>query len=196
MCDDIYKSIQDFQRQRMLNIQKGVISANGDDEEDKTEYSNVSEAEGELFNDQASTSINKVSNDGFKEINKAQTIVLEASVGIVINDFGQILLGLAVSDDERNGNWCFPGGGIEDGENSLNAAIREVYEEMGLICEPLQIIHLYHPTKPKVAFHLLKSKTIEINSNEEFQDARWFNIGEPLPDNILPLNLEILKILS
>ena len=193
---EIQKAIQEQIAKRRLNILKGVISANGDNEEDKTEYESVSEAEGELFNDQASISINKVSDDGYKEIKKAQTIILEASVGIVVNDFGQILLGLAISDDERDGNWCFPGGGIDDGENSLNAAIREVYEEMGLICEPLQVIHLYHPTKPKVAFHILKSKTTEINFNEEFQDARWFNIGEPLPENILPLNLEILKILS
>jgi hypothetical protein len=131
---EIQKAIQEQIAKRRLNILKGIISANGDNEEDKTEYESVSEAEGELFNDQASTSINKVSNDGYEEIKKAQTIILEASVGIVVNDFGQILLGLAISDDERNGNWCFPGGGIDDGENSLNAAIREVYEEMGMVC--------------------------------------------------------------
>jgi 8-oxo-dGTP diphosphatase len=32
--------------------------------------------------------------------------------------------------------WCFPGGGIEDGESEQSALVREVQEEIGIIVRP------------------------------------------------------------
>lgn len=34
--------------------------------------------------------------------------------------------------------WFQPGGHVDDGESPMHAAIREVYEETGIICEPIE----------------------------------------------------------
>ena len=47
--------------------------------------------------------------------------------GIVLNDKGQVLLIHQVEGDA----WCFPKGHVEEGEDLLRAAEREVYEELG-----------------------------------------------------------------
>lgn len=50
---------------------------------------------------------------------------------VILNEKGEILL---VRQHHENKNiWMVPGGGIEEGENSQDAAIREVLEETGLI---------------------------------------------------------------
>ncbi|HHU17609.1 MAG TPA: NUDIX hydrolase, partial [Clostridiales bacterium] len=49
---------------------------------------------------------------------------------IVPDEEGNILM--VKQMHEGNDIWMVPGGGIEDGENSAEAAIREVFEETGL----------------------------------------------------------------
>ncbi len=50
---------------------------------------------------------------------------------ILINEEGQILL--VKQHHDGKDIWMVPGGGIEEGENSQDAAIREIMEETGLI---------------------------------------------------------------
>ncbi|MDD4564962.1 MAG: NUDIX hydrolase [Eubacteriales bacterium] len=49
---------------------------------------------------------------------------------IIPDEEGKILM--VKQTHEGNDIWMIPGGGIEDGENSIEAAIREVFEETGL----------------------------------------------------------------
>lgn len=51
---------------------------------------------------------------------------IEAAGGLVVNEFGQILL------IERNGVWDLPKGKVELGESVEQAALREVEEECGV----------------------------------------------------------------
>ena len=51
----------------------------------------------------------------------------ESAGGVVLNSEGKMLL------VEQHGNsWSFPKGGIEEGEDTLSAAKREIFEETGL----------------------------------------------------------------
>lgn len=60
---------------------------------------------------------------------------------VVITDFEAVLL-LADTDPGLPGTkwWVTPGGGIDPGESPLEAAVREVQEETGLIANPDELL--------------------------------------------------------
>lgn len=60
------------------------------------------------------------------------------SGGIVINEKNEILL-IKEKKGPRSVAWGFPGGRVDLGESMQEAAVREVREETGLICEPRDI---------------------------------------------------------
>jgi 8-oxo-dGTP pyrophosphatase MutT (NUDIX family) len=61
------------------------------------------------------------------------------------------LLGLAVTEDDRNNKWTFPAGHIEPGETAFQAAEREAFEEAGVKCRAIGKI-LTITGKNKTAF--------------------------------------------
>lgn len=127
---------------------------------------------------------------------KSQKIELESACGIIFNDNAEVLLCLSNAEDDRNGKWCFPGGGIDKNEDCISASIRETYEEVGLSCQVVIPTIMYHVTKPKVGFCLLKSENYdEIIINEEFDDWGWFDVND-LPDDILSINKDLLEMVN
>lgn len=62
---------------------------------------------------------------------------LRKRVEVIIQDAnGNLMLGR----HPKGGAWLFPGGGIDEGEDALQAAKREAAEEVGLQIEPLRLI--------------------------------------------------------
>lgn len=62
-------------------------------------------------------------------------------VGAVIVDEGRVLL-VRRGTEPLKGRWSLPGGLLELGEGLLEAVVREVREETGLIVEPLELVEL------------------------------------------------------
>lgn len=59
---------------------------------------------------------------------------------VLIDAGGQVLLLHVLTPDEvPDGWWELPGGGIDPGESYLEAAVREIKEETGLILDPTQV---------------------------------------------------------
>jgi dATP pyrophosphohydrolase len=122
-------------------------------------------------------------------------VKFKASVGIVIkelNDNMYILLGKCAIEDDRKDLWCFPGGGIEQGENPYQACIREVKEESQITVIPTHRPLILDDDLPGVAFIETQYQSGEDQPNHEFEKFDWFNLKE-LPDDIFPQNLRILK---
>jgi 8-oxo-dGTP pyrophosphatase MutT (NUDIX family) len=70
------------------------------------------------------------------------------SVNVVVtNDAGDILL-IRRTD---NNNWALPGGAIDLGESTAQAAIRETQEETGVTCEITGLVGIY--TDPHHVIH-------------------------------------------
>lgn len=132
--------------------------------------------------------------EGDAEQSAQGTRVFESAVAIILKK-GTILLGLALSDDDRNGKLCFPGGGIdpEDGLDPVSAAIREAYEETGLEVTSTGTI-LTHPDKPSVAFVVCQYVSGEPTPNQEFASFQWLPFGahHTFP-NIYPQNKSIIE---
>ncbi|MBD3348983.1 MAG: NUDIX domain-containing protein [Candidatus Eisenbacteria bacterium] len=72
------------------------------------------------------------------------------SDGAIFDESGRILLMLRT--DERN--WCLPCGWIEPGETPAQAVVREVREETGLECEPVELVDVFaRPAGPEHGPH-------------------------------------------
>lgn len=57
---------------------------------------------------------------------------LSTAAGVVLDADGRVLLGRRAD----TGNWGLPGGIIDPGEEPADAAVREIYEETGVIAVP------------------------------------------------------------
>jgi len=61
------------------------------------------------------------------------------SVVALLEQSGAVLL-VQRAVEPAKGDWCLPGGFIETGETIADAVIREVMEETGLECRPLEVL--------------------------------------------------------
>jgi ADP-ribose pyrophosphatase YjhB (NUDIX family) len=65
--------------------------------------------------------------------------VTSVGVRVLIENEGQVLL---IKHTYRNG-FYFPGGGVRRGEDFAQACKREVFEEIGLVIDKLQLVSVY-----------------------------------------------------
>ncbi len=91
---------------------------------------------------------------------------------------------------DMNGNWTFPKGLIEPGEDEARAAKREIYEEVGLSFVtnrgPLeQIAYWYvrngnkiHKTVDYFLFESTQDETLVPQTEEGITEVQWFDFGE------------------
>ena len=114
---------------------------------------------------------------------------------ILMGDY--VLLGKALSKDDRNGKLVFPGGGIEEGETLEQACKREVMEETNLFIKVRKTKSIVLEDLPSVVFLICDYSYGEINFNEEYSESGggWYHLSkEHLPWNkIYSKNIQILK---
>lgn len=119
----------------------------------------------------------------------------KAAVAIVYDGQDRILVGLAKTNDDRNGKWAFPGGGIKN-ESPIRAAERECLEETGCRVEA-QKSAFSIPKKPGVAFVVCRYKSGESKPNSEFKDIKWVPINQlRIMDDFYKPNLNALSMVE
>ena len=132
---------------------------------------------------------------------------------IVLNENNKLL----ICKRRDKSAWQFPQGGIDAGEKNLDAAYRELFEEVGVAKHQVKVIarskHWYHYDIPKgyksrpkslenfsgqkQKWYLLKAKDeLKINlSNQipqEFIDFRWSSYWYALT-NVVPFKREVYR---
>ncbi len=66
-------------------------------------------------------------------------LITPGSAAIIRNAAGEVLL-IRRAD---NGQWAYPGGYMDLGESAAEAAVREAYEETGVLSEPVHLVGAY-----------------------------------------------------
>lgn len=108
---------------------------------------------------------------------------------------------LMVFDRWRQG-WELPGGRVEDGESPRQAAVRELLEESGQEPDgPLQFIGyagFVLAPEPRAEYAALFAGRTTIvrdfQANEEIAAIRWWNLRDPLPGRVQPLDAYLARL--
>ena len=113
---------------------------------------------------------------------------------VVRDEQGRVLL----TRRADNGRWCLPGGHLDFGETIEQCAVRETYEETGLIVEAKRLTGVYsRPLAPSdgvaTARHIVivtfECRAIggQLTLSEETTDIDWFS-PDALPDSLWPFH--------
>lgn len=116
---------------------------------------------------------------------------------IVLDEHDRILLLERCGTGFMDGFYSFPGGHVQDQEDIVDAAIREVREEAGIVLEEIQPA-VVMPFESGVDFIFVSSKwsgEARICEPDKCSDLRWFNEQE-LPTNIVPFAIEVFRCVA
>jgi ADP-ribose pyrophosphatase YjhB (NUDIX family) len=125
-------------------------------------------------------------------------------VGAVIVEAGRVLL-VKRGTEPLKGHWSMPGGLIELGEGLLNAVVREVSEETGLVVEPVELIELLdriHRDGDRVRYHyviadyLCRVKGGKLLAASDADAVRWVERAEWNSHSALQLDPITVRVIE
>lgn len=104
-----------------------------------------------------------------------------ASFALIKNQNNEILLVKSLTDRMFVNQWSLPGGVIEPYETLEDGVMREVFEEVGLVCDIKnqlrQIVNIQDNMTVTTFLAEYASGDIKLQS-EEISDAQWFGVED------------------
>ncbi len=105
---------------------------------------------------------------------------------MLLRDGEQVLLGLRQGTGYADGEWAtMPSGHLEEGESVIDAGIREALEELGIIVDRLEVVHVMHHRNPggtaRIGFFLLAAEWRGTPVNlepDKCANIAWFPVTE------------------
>ena len=119
--------------------------------------------------------------------------VVRAAGGVVLNEAGE----LAVVYRPKYDDWTLPKGKLEPGESWEQAALREVEEETGLVCELRDELGSVsytdrHGREKTVRYWRMDVRDGEFQPNREVSELRWLPPAEAASQLSFDRDREIL----
>jgi 8-oxo-dGTP diphosphatase len=112
--------------------------------------------------------------------------------GLAYDDGGRILL-VRRSNDPGSGLWSVPGGRVESGETDIQAVIREMAEETGLVVEPKALIGRVRRGPYDIADYRCTVVGGTLRAGDDATDARWCDAAALADLPLVPQLLETLR---
>lgn len=128
-------------------------------------------------------------------MNRCESV--ELTVLCMIYDKNRILLQNRVKDDWKG--YTFPGGHVENGESFVEATIREIKEETGLIINDLQLCGIKKFPIDKGRYIVLLYKTNQYQGNlisSTEGKMEWIDRNDLHKMNLVEDFMELLKVMD
>ena len=116
-----------------------------------------------------------------------------AAIAVVIR--GNCVLLVRRRNEPDAGLWGFPGGHVNLGERALEAASRELYEETGVIGQPIRYLTnvdiIIRDDNGRFAFHFLLAAVLceyvsgDPIAADDVSDAQWWDVADVLLGRIV-----------
>jgi ADP-ribose pyrophosphatase len=106
------------------------------------------------------------------------------AVGVVVeNDLGQVVLCRVPRYTSMTCDWSVPAGGVDKGEDALESARREVWEETGFESFDHRLVYTYYPQQgsSNKLFHVVFCRAGACTGNfdpNEISEVGWFSREE------------------
>lgn len=146
--------------------------------------------------------LEKKSNNLIKNWKKflEESISRDSAHAVLIKDGKILILRRASNDPWMPHHYAFPGGNIENGENTINGLCRECAEEIGLSIKS-ENCHFLSDISYKLnhKFYLVTQFDGSLRLNNEHDDFKWVNPKElsnfkTVPDLIAVVNAALQQI--
>jgi 8-oxo-dGTP diphosphatase len=120
------------------------------------------------------------------------------AAGILLDSAGRVLVTERIGDHSFAGLWEFPGGKIEDGEESVSALNRELGEELGIeIVDQslfMSLDHEYADRSVSIDFYLIENWR-NTPEGRDGQALMWILPEELAEDLLLPADAPVIEAL-
>lgn len=135
------------------------------------------------------------------EPKRAPDDLVRAAGGIVWRISKRGRLEVAVCHRPHREDWTFPKGKLDEGESYEEAALREVFEETGLVCRLEDFVgttqYVHRKGQPKVvAYWLMSVKRGKFAPNDEVDELRWLPPAKARELLTFPHDAELLGALD
>ncbi len=115
-----------------------------------------------------------------------------AYVGIILKKNNSVFLIQRCNTNWMSGYWNFPGGLVEPNETTLNAVAREAQEEIGVVVQQCELLHVLNVYKNESNTQDITGYYFKVvdwegvprnNEPDKIVDAQWFPL-DSLPTTI------------
>ena len=115
---------------------------------------------------------------------------INGAAGLLLFRSGQVLLQHRAPWVHNGDTWGIPGGARDSHESSLEAALRESFEEIGIDTARVmaRFSHLddHGDWRYETIVASVSSADLEFQNNHETTDLRWFSVDEVSTQNLHP----------
>lgn len=77
-----------------------------------------------------------------------------------------------------NGSWQLPGGHVDKGESLTQTAVRELFEETGIVARPEQLVSVDIIGKRVVFLLSLPNRPVQVTLSKEHSSYQWVPTGD------------------
>ena len=118
-------------------------------------------------------------------------------VAAVIEREGRYLVALRPSEKRHGGMWEFPGGKLDPGESLLEAARRELHEELGLEVQGIgATLRIVQDPGSEFAIHFVETQVSGTPAPLEHSELRWCSAKDLQALRLAPADSHFAATLS